>query len=104
MEELPDRLGRFLSPGYKVWDWRLHREGECLLHVTMETRDVYYLSHLSSGRRGANRWKKTITNCPRDKANVIYMVRQVTPTEVAIISLTDTDPENALPSTFLEVL
>ena len=38
---LPVRLGRFLHQGYKVWEWRVCRTEQYLLHYHGAAMDVY---------------------------------------------------------------
>ena len=102
-ERLPGRLGRYLHKGYKLWKWRLNKEGGLLLYHTDEGMEVYQRVEgpLTSA---ATNWKMTTHGQPRENCGKLCTVETVEHRKKTIVSQVDCTRKQTMPTTLLEAL
>jgi hypothetical protein len=59
------QLGKFVSKGHKIWDWRYDLENSCLYHVRGSVMDIYNPLLVPGHTRRANRWTCARIDQPR---------------------------------------
>ena len=102
---IADRLGRFLAPGHKIWDWRLDTEANELCHHHDGVMDIYTKTQSSSRvSRSSNRWGMQLLNQPQVKRGEICTIREISPTVVGLVSTASPPRPKTMPTCFIDVL
>lgn len=92
-------LGRLLHKGYKVWEWRLSLEDQCLLRYGTESMAVYEAT--SDSRRT---WKVTQPEADIEVVGVPCTVRESRNGLVSITSVAAAPRPEKMPESLFEVL
>ena len=98
-----DRLGRFQHEGYKIWEWRYDSASEQLLHLQVDSMDVYEKME-GAVTRSNTRWVQTYESQAREERGKICSVKDVKHGRRVILSTEDPPREREMPETILEVL
>ena len=101
-----DRLGKFLTEGPKLWDWRYDRCNNRLLHYNKDgTMDVYGRSTLPGQTRYQTRYSRNLTHQQREVTGDICTVVKIgSSTTVSLKSYAPSPRPPRLPETFFDVL
>jgi len=101
-----DRLGKFLTEGPKLWDWRYDRCNNRLLHYNTDgTMDVYGRSTLPGQTRYQTRYSRNLTHQQREVTGDICTVVKIgSSTTVSLKSYAPSPRPPRLPETFFDVL
>ena len=101
---IPDRLGRFLGPGHKQWDWRFDAAGQRLLHFHDSVMDIYTKPPQTMRGDRSNRWTRQLINQAPSPSGEICSIRKVSPSVVSILSVATPPQAKSLPTSFMDVL
>jgi hypothetical protein len=92
-------LGRFLHNGYKVWEWRLSLEEQCLLCYNSKSMSVY--EPTSKSRRA---WKKVQREVDIEVIGVPCAVREGNHNRVSITLVAAAPRPEKMPESLFDVL
>eukprot|EP00956_Cyclotella_meneghiniana_P008125 scaffold10809_cov23-Cyclotella_meneghiniana.AAC.4 len=93
------RLGRMLHSGYKLWEWRVNRTEQYLLHYTKGKMDVY--EPASASRR---RWQCVVSDCEPEVLGLPCSVRNQDGSTVTVVASAEPPVPEERPRTICEVL
>ena len=95
---IQNRLGRFLTKGHKIWEWRYHTETNRLLKLNGAVMDVYTPSGIPLYSNRPNFWTRSRIGVPAEVIGEICSVKSVALAVYSILTTAVAAPTPQPPS------
>ncbi len=98
------RVGRFLTRGYKIWDWRINEASRWLYHVKGQTMDIYTPLAIPLYANRPNCWTRSQLDVPQEEYGTICSVRNVGLAAYSVTSFSEAPPTPLVPTDFWSII
>ncbi len=97
-------VGRFLTKGHKIWDWRYDEEAKRVYHIKGQRMDIYTPSVIPFYANQPNCWTQSWLDVTHEELGNICSVRNVGLAVYSVISSAAETPTPAAPTDFWSVV
>jgi hypothetical protein len=98
------RVGRFLTKGHKIWDWRYDKDAKHVYHIKGQTMDIYTPSTIPQYANQLNCLTRSQLDVPHEEPGDICSVQKVAPAPYSVVSSSVGPPTLAPPTDFWSVV